>query len=296
MRRVTPLLPVLAVAALLVTGCGSESAGSPSGGAGATPWASASPVSDPGLDGVRITGLSSPTPAGGTSGVSAAYEVVNDSTEALTYTILFDFTTAAGEVMSNLRQTVRDVGPGRTVRRTVDMPPLELGAHDVSQVKVSEVTSVPAAEAPADPGECLSSGINVTVDEGDAAMGLRVVGLWLENCGTADYHVEGYPQLTLLDEDRKPVDGVEILQGSGAITTAVTGSDDPPRPVTLKPGERARSSLVWRNTVEAGLGAVNAPYARVHAKSGAAPVTVTPHLDLGTTGELGVGAWQAEKR
>ncbi|KOU62391.1 lipoprotein [Streptomyces sp. MMG1533] len=302
MRRATPLLPALA-AALLVAGCGSERAGSPGGGAGATPRTPVSPVSDPGLDGVRITGLTLPSPStpgvvSANSSVSAAYEVVNDSSEALTYTILFDFTTATGEVMTNTRQTVHDVGPGRTVRRTVDMP-LTMGSGrdvNVTQVKVSEVTGVPAAEAPAAPGKCPSSGINVTVDEGDAAMGLRVVGLWLENCGTADHHVEGYPQLTLLDEDREPIDSVKILQGSGAITTAVTGTDDPPRPVTLKPGERARAGLVWRNTTEAGLEAVNAPYVRVRAKSGAAPVTVTPHLDLGTTSELGVGPWQAAER
>lgn len=63
--------------------------------------------------------------------------------------------------------------------------------------------------------------------------------------------------------------------------------------MTLKPGERARATLVWRNTVEAGLDAVDAPYVRVRAQSGAAPVTVTPHLDLGTTGKLGVGPWKA---
>ncbi|MFD3613990.1 DUF4232 domain-containing protein [Streptomyces sp. NPDC058676] len=292
MRRATPLLPVLVAAALLVTGCGSETAGSRSTG---TSGSSPSPVTDPGVDGVRITGLSSPSPGSGTSDLSAAYEVVNDDTESLTYTVLFGFTTASGEVMTKLSQTVRDVGPGRTVRRTVDMPTLVPGAHDVTRVKVSEVTGVPAAEAPTEPGDCPSSGINITTDEGDAAMGLRVVGLWLENCGTADYHVEGYPRLALLDEDREPVDGVRILQGSGVITTAVTGSDDPPRPVTLKPGERARASLVWRNTTQAGV-AVNVPYVRVRAKSGAAPFMVTPHLDLGTTGKLGVSPWQAEER
>ncbi|WP_217236101.1 DUF4232 domain-containing protein [Streptomyces sp. AC555_RSS877] len=298
MRRATPLLPVL-VAALLLAGCGSERAGSPGGGAGPTPRSS---VSDPGLDGVRVTGVTLPSPStpgivAAYSPVSAAYEVVNDSSEALTYTILFDFTTAAGQVVTNTRQTVRQVEPGRTVRGTVDMPLLTGGGGDmkVTRAKVSQVTSVLAAEAPAEPGRCPSSGINVTTDEGDAAMGLRVVGLWLENCGTADYHVEGYPQLTLLDEDREPVDGVSILRGSGGITTAVTGSDDPPRPVTLKPGERARASLVWRNTTQGGV-AVNAPYVRVRAKSGAAPVTVTPHLDLGTTGKLGVSPWQAEER
>lgn len=298
MRKATPLLPVL-VAALLLAGCGSEPAGSPGRGAGATPR---TPVSDPGLNGARITGLTLPSPStpgivSAHSPVSAAYEVVNDSSEALTYTILIDFTTAAGQVVTNTRQTVRDVEPGRTVRRTVDMPLLTGGGGDmkVTRAKVSGVTSVPAAEAPAEPGTCPSSGINVTTDEGDAAMGLRVVGLWLENCGTADYHVEGYPLLALLDEDREPVDDVRIVRGSGGITTAVTGSDDPPRPVTLRPGERARASLVWRNTTQAGV-AVNAPYVRVRAKSGAAPVMVTPHLDLGTTGKLGVGPWQAEER
>ncbi|KOG30513.1 DUF4232 domain-containing protein [Streptomyces resistomycificus] len=291
MRRAIPLLPVLVAAVVLTTGCGSERAGSQNTGAGASPQAT---FSDPGLDGVRVTGLTGPTPAGDTSGLSAAYEVANDSAETLTYTVLFDFTTAAGEVMTNLEQTVRDVGPARTVRRTVEMPPLAPGVHDVTRVKVSRVTSVPAAEAPADPGDCPSSGVRITTDEGDAAMGLRVVGLWLENCGTADYRVEGYPQLTVLGEDRKPVDGVRILKGGGGLSG--TGSDDPPRPVTLKPGERARAGLTWRNTTEAGLPAVNAPYVRVRAKSGAAPVLVTPHLDLGSTGKLGVGPWTAEGR
>ncbi|WP_329336526.1 DUF4232 domain-containing protein [Streptomyces sp. NBC_01352] len=303
MRRATPLLPVLVAAALLVTGCGSERAGSPSAGSGATPRSPVSPVSDPGLDGVRVTGVTLPAPptpgiVSAYSPVSATYEVVNDSSEALTYTILFDFTTATGAVMTNTRQTVHDVEPGRTVRRTVEMPLSTMGGGDldVTRVKVSEVTSVPAAEAPAAPDTCPASGVDVTVDEGDAAMGLRVVGLWLRNCGTADYHVEGYPRLTLLDEDREPVEGVRVLKGSGDITSSVTGAEDPPRPVTLKPGERARAVLVWRNTTEAGLEAVNAPFVRVHAKAGAAPATVTPHLDLGTTGKLGVGPWTAQER
>ncbi|CAM5597771.1 hypothetical protein SALBM311S_12413 [Streptomyces alboniger] len=290
MRRATSFLPALAAVALLVTGCGSERAGSQGGGSGTS---SAVPVTDPGTDGVRITGLTLPSTKGA-AGVSAAYEVTNDGTEALTYTVLFDFTTASGEVMTNLHQTVRDVGPGRTVRRTVDMPPPAPGAADVTRVRVADVTSVPAAEAPAEPGDCPQSGIRVTADRGEAAMGLRVVGLWLENCGTSAYQVDGYPRLTLLDDDREPVDGVRILRGSGGITTAVTGIDEPPRPVTLKPGDRARAGLVWRNTVEAGT-AVDVPYVRVRARTGAPPVTVSPHLDLGTTGKLGVGPWRAEE-
>ncbi|MEU8054607.1 DUF4232 domain-containing protein [Microbispora bryophytorum] len=72
--------------------------------------------------------------------------------------------------------------------------------------------------------------------------------------------------------------------------------DDPPQPVTLKPGQSASAGLMWRNTVTAGVGApVNVPYVRVNAKGGARPVMVTPELDLGTTGKLGVSSWTKDE-
>ncbi|MFG2129764.1 DUF4232 domain-containing protein [Streptomyces sp. NPDC048751] len=289
MRRATPLLPALA-AVLLVAGCGSEHADPQGTGSSRSSRSGGqTPVSDPGKDGVRITAMMVPS-GGSTSEVSAAYEVTNDGSQALTYTIVFTFLSADGGAMTNLRRTVGDVAPGKTVRRSVDMGKLPPGASPVTNVKVLEVTSVPADEAPTDVGACPPSGVWVTADQGDAAMGLRVVGLWVENCGTGEYKIEGYPELTLLDEDHKQVDGVKILHGSGGIS-GDPGADDPPRLVTLKPRERARSVIEWRNTTQSGT-AVNAPYVRVVAKPGAAPVMVTPHLDLGTTGKLGVGPWK----
>jgi hypothetical protein len=305
MRTPAPLLPALA-AVLLLSACGSERADAPGTGPGAASPAPRTQVTDPPVDGVRITAVTipaaSPTPTPsdwdvhadrlpGDSGISAAYEVTNDGTEALTYTVLFDFTTSGGEVMDNKRETVRAVGPGRTVRGTVDLGVLAPGASPVTAVRIAEVTKVPADEAPPGADVCPASGIRLTADDGDAAMGLRVVGLRLENCGTKDYTLDGYPQLSLLGQDHRPVDGVKILQGGDSIATG-TGFDDPPRPLTLKHGETAVSGLIWRNTTEAGSAAVTVPYVRVRAKAGAAPVMVTPHLDLGTTGRLGVGAWK----
>ncbi|KUH39775.1 MULTISPECIES: DUF4232 domain-containing protein [Streptomyces] len=304
----TAPLPVsLAAIALLLTACGTERADAGhSGGSTAVPPSSVQ-VDDPGKDGVRITSLTlapaSPSPSPSTpddftvsadslaadSGVSAAYEVTNDGTETLTYSIVFTFMSRDGGAMANQTATVRDVGPGKTVRGTVRAGVLPPTTPRVTQAKVLEVTKVPAGEAPAEAGSCPSSGIRVSADEGDAAMGLRVVGLHLDNCGTRPYTVEGYPLLELLGEDRKPVDGVRILQGSGEITTGA-GPDRQPRPVTLGPGESAIASLVWRNTTESGA-PVNVPYVRVRAKAGADPVTVTPNLDLGTTGKLGVKPW-----
>ncbi|MFH8476901.1 DUF4232 domain-containing protein [Streptomyces sp. NPDC018000] len=300
MRKVTSLLPGLA-ALLLLTACGSEQAGAP----GAAAPASGTAVTAPPVDGVRITSVSiplgTPTPSSdgfsvhadplptGDSGISAAYEVTNSGTEALTYTILFDFTTDAGEVMSNSHETVRSVGPGATVRGTVRLGVPAPGASPVTRVKVARVTKVPAAEAPPASGECPPSGIRLFTDDGDAAMGLRVVGLHLENCGKRDYSLDGYPLLELLDKDLSPVQGVRIVHGSGGISTG-TGFDEPSRPLVLKPGESALSGLMWRNTTESGT-AVNVPYVRVRAEQGADPVTVTPHLDLGTTGKLAVRAW-----
>ncbi|MDX3530847.1 DUF4232 domain-containing protein [Streptomyces sp. ID05-39B] len=304
MRRPAPLLLPALAAALLLSACGTERADTAAGGPGAGTPSPATQVNDPGIDGVRIISVTIPSPSPSperslsvtadrlpsVSGISAAYEVTNQGTEAMTYTIIVNFTNGAGEVMANKRETVPAVGAGKTVRGTVRLEGVTPGSSSVTRAAVSDVTKVPADEAPAETGDCPASGVRVFADQGDAAMGLRVVGLHLQNCGTRDYSVHGYPLLELLDDNREPVDGVEILKGSGEITTGA-GPDEAPEPVTLKPGETALASLVWRNTTELGT-PVNVPYVRVRAKEGADPVVVTPGLDLGTTGKLGVRPWK----
>ncbi|UDL97532.1 DUF4232 domain-containing protein [Streptomyces longhuiensis] len=308
MRRPASLLPVLAATALLLTACGTQHAGPGNPTADAAEPPPRKQVDDPGKNGVRITSLTlpsaSPSPRRTTSvsadslpadsGILAAYEVTNNTAKSLTYSVVFTFMSSDGGAVANQTTTVRDVGPGKTVRGTVHAGELPPAAPRVTQAKVLEATTVPAGEAPAEPGTCPASGIRVSADKGDAAMGLRVVGLHLDNCGKRDYTVDGYPLLELLDDGLDPVDGIEILDGSGGITTGA-GPDEPPRHVTLEPGESATASLVWRNTTEAGT-AVNVPHVRVRAKAGADPVTVTPHLDLGTTGKLGVRPWAKAER
>lgn len=306
----TPFLSALAATALLLTACGTERPSAGGTGADAVASQDGTRIDDPVKDGVRITSLTlpsaSPSPTrshsvsaerlttGSDPGVSAAYEVTNEGTGTLTYSVVFTFMSGDGGAVTNRTETVRDVGPGQTVRGTVRAGELPPTAPRVTQVEVLEVTKVPAGEAPAEPGTCPASGIRVSADEGNAAMGLRVVSLRLDNCGTRAYTVEGYPLLELLDDGLEPVDGVEILDGSGEITTGA-GPDEPPRPVTLEPGESATAGLVWRNTTEFGT-PVNVPHVRVRAKEGADPVTVTPHLDLGTTGKLGVRPWEEAER
>ncbi|MFE9911667.1 DUF4232 domain-containing protein [Streptomyces clavifer] len=304
--RTAPFLAAVAATTLLLTACGTEGPGTAGTGAADAPVRTQ--VDDPGKDGVRITSLTlpsvSPSPRRShsvstgslatDSGVVAAYEVTNEGSESLTYSVVFTFMSSDGGGMANQTATVRDVRPGKTVRGTVRAGELPPTAPRVTQAEVLQVTKVPASEAPAEAGTCPESGIRVSADEGDAAMGLRVVGLHLDNCGTREYTVEGYPLLELLDDSLEPVDGVEILDGSWGITTGA-GDDKQPRPVTLGPGESATAGLVWRNTTEPGT-SVNVPHVRVRAKAGADPVTVTPGLDLGTTGKLGVRPWVKAER
>lgn len=296
-------MSAVGVTALLLTGCGTEHAGAGTSGAPASVPPSRPQVEDPGKDGVRITSLTlasaSPTPTRRTSvsadslaldsGVVAFFEVTNEGTEALTYSVVVAFMSSDGGVLANQTATVRDVGPGKTVRGTVRSGQVPPSAPRVTGAKVLKVTKIPASEAPAEPGACPTSGIRVSADNGDAAMGLRVVGLHLDNCGTRNYTVEGYPLLELLDGSFKTVHGIKALHGSSEISTGA-GPDEQPRPVTLRPGESATAALVWRNTTESGT-PVNAPFVRVRAKTGTAPVTLTLNLDLGTTGRLGVKPW-----
>ncbi|MDH6579161.1 DUF4232 domain-containing protein [Kitasatospora sp. MAP5-34] len=307
MRGYLLTLPVALAGALLLTGCGSQQAGSQSGGrppasgarpgevsCGAQPSDAQSATgtralpgdsSGPAKDGVRITA---------SSGACAEFEVTNSEPEPFTYSVTFEFRSGSGEALATAKQTVASVGPGRTVKSSVNGGPLP-NAGGKPQVRIAEVRSVPSSEASAEAGPCPQSGVRVYADDADAAMGLRALSLHLENCGTATSRLNGYPQLQLLDERHAAVDTVKILQGGSTIATG-TGADGTPEPLVLKPGERAYAVLVWRNTVEAGAGSpVDAPYLRVRAKPGSDPVMVIPELDLGTTGQLGVGPWKKDE-
>lgn len=147
---------------------------------------------------------------------------------------------------------------------------------------------------------CPPSGVQVTVGDVDASMGLRVMGVRLTNCSTQTYTVTGYPEVTLLDEDQQPFD-VQVLHGAEPITSnqgfcTPTGQFDAgPQPVTLAPGEQAFSSLVWRNLTTDELDRlVNATSLLVAPAAGDTPQELDPSggIDLGTTGRLGVSAWQ----
>ncbi|WP_234337270.1 DUF4232 domain-containing protein [Kitasatospora phosalacinea] len=249
------------------------------------------------------------------------YEVTNRGAEAVDVSVLFGWSGSGERLSDNLSAVQRGLAPGASVRGRLPLagapaqPDLPVGAQptftDVPDgvvprsagpsgsarpapgVKVVQVRSVPTAEAPSEGGACPASGVRVYADRGDAAMGLRVVGLHLENCGAAELLLDGYPQVQVLDEAHAPVASVRVLEGGAAIATG-TGADAPARRFTVPPGGKARSTLVWRNTNDASSDPVNAPYARVRATPGAAPVMVTPELDLGTTGRLGVGAWVPE--
>ncbi|MEU6551652.1 DUF4232 domain-containing protein [Streptomyces sp. NPDC046915] len=220
------------------------------------------------------------------------FQVTNHATKPFTYTIGFAFVSDAGAPSADTYRIVPNVRPGRTVTGTVGTSDLPPGARGWSGVRITKVRGVPVDEAPAPGGPCPSSGLRLYADEGDAAMGLRVVGLHLVNCGPRPQRLTGYPRLSLLDEDHRPVDGVRILRGGSAIASG-TGADGPARPLSLKPGQSAHAGLVWRNTVLSGT-AVNVPYVRVWAKPGASPVMVTPELDLGTTGKVAVGPWKRD--
>ncbi|WP_406201938.1 DUF4232 domain-containing protein [Streptomyces sp. NBC_01017] len=261
-----------------------------------TPLPLPSSTDGPGEDGVKVTGLYAwGQDSGCDADFSAEFEVTNQGTQAATYTVTISFLSASGGAVDNVDQTVASVAPGRTVKAAVAMTKTAGHAPEVTGAEVLKVRSVPVGEASSASGACPASGVHVYADRGDAAMGLRVVGLHLVNCGTRTYELNGYPRLEVLDADHDIVDGVRILQGTDRISTGTGGTGRPQR-VTLRPGEAAQSTLAWRNTTEAGVGdPVNAPYVRVRAKQGADPVTVMPELDLGTTGKLGVGPWKKDE-
>ncbi|MCL8016622.1 DUF4232 domain-containing protein [Streptomyces sp. AS02] len=311
--RTSPAVPAVSAAlagVLLLAACGSERpseasagpevpcpSGFAQGGGGASGMPTPLPLPSPDATAeseVKVTALYAwGNDSGCESDFSAAFEVTNSGTEKATYTVTLGFFASSGSIVDHVERTIAPVAPGRTVKGSAGLGRSLGDAPDVSNVKVEKVRSVLTDEASSASGPCPASGVHVYADDGDAAMGLRVVGLHLVNCGTRPYELNGYPELEILDEDHDNVDSVRILHGTDRISTGV-GGDGGPQPVVLRPGEAAQTTLAWRNTTEFGE-PVNAPYVRVRARQGARPVMVVPELDLGTTGKLGVGPWKKDE-
>lgn len=290
MRRHQLVLPAAALGALLLAACGTQHAGArppaavpdPSGAGSCDAAGSAAPSPETQSsedDGVRLVG----------GAACPAFEVTNTTGHTATFTITYDLMTESGEALTSGHETVPSLRPGGTVRR----PVVNSEEDGATHVRILTVRSVPTAEAPSSAGPCPPSGVRVYADRGDAAMGLRVVGVHLQNCGTHDYRLDGYPQTQVLDAKHAAVGSVRIVHGADPLANG-TGADATPRPLVLRPGEGAFAELAWRNTTLAGSDPVNAPYVRVVPRPGAAAVMVTPELDLGTTGKLAVGAWQSD--
>ncbi|WP_328493064.1 DUF4232 domain-containing protein [Streptomyces sp. NBC_00414] len=149
------------------------------------------------------------------------------------------------------------------------------------------VTPEPSPPAPALQAEgCPKSGLRFTADEGDAAMGLRAMGLDVTNCGDSPHKLNGYPAVTVLDGSGEPFPGVRTVEGTDQVFMA---PEDPgPRSLTLAPGDSAHASLYWRMHNTDGV------YLRVAPKKGDDTVTVQPPypLDIGPENILGTTAWQ----
>ncbi|WP_433466084.1 DUF4232 domain-containing protein [Spirillospora sp. CA-128828] len=142
------------------------------------------------------------------------------------------------------------------------------------------------------PPTCTPDGVSVSMDEPDAAMGLRAATITLRNCGGRPYRLNGYPSLRVLDENRQPFN-VDVVRGTTQI------KDGGPKPLTIRPGEAAVFGIVWRNLVtEATTEAVTGRYLEVRPAPGR-PVVVIPSngpLDLGNTGRLEETAWRPPRR
>ncbi|MFG1652751.1 DUF4232 domain-containing protein [Micromonospora sp. NPDC049275] len=153
------------------------------------------------------------------------------------------------------------------------------------------VTAAPSASI--DPlANCPASGVRIRSTGGDAAMGLRALGVELINCGGRPYQLNGYPVLWVLDEQRKPII-LSVVNGAKEITS---GFDQPPKPVTLQWGERAVATVLWRNLVtDSEVVATAGAYLTVAPAAGQPAQEIDPDgpVDVGNTGRIGVSAWRA---
>jgi predicted small lipoprotein YifL len=156
------------------------------------------------------------------------------------------------------------------------------------------LTAVTASARPTDPPQvpslahqCALTGASIVVGIADAAMGQRLTTLVLTNCGSESYRLDGYPQLTVLDQDRRPV-AVAVARAS-----MIQGVVDPgPKPIVLAPQASAITKLTWRSTVLIGEPDATGSYIAV-SPGQQHPMQIVPvRVDDGTTAQIAATAWE----
>ncbi|MDH6703939.1 hypothetical protein P3T27_000640 [Kitasatospora sp. MAA19] len=180
------------------------------------------------------------------------------------------------------------IGPAPTTRaRTTPAPTGPVPTRPMSDT----LTGIPLpAPTPTPTPVCSPEGVMMAAGEVEAAMGLRAMTVRLTNCGTRPYRLNGHPGVRVLGAERAPLD-IGVRQGAAGIAT-VEGFDAPGSPLTLQPQEAAEFKLLWRNTVAAGDRAPDdGRYLDIAPQPGRPRLAVPAHLDLGTTGRLGISAW-----
>ncbi|SHN47745.1 Protein of unknown function [Cryptosporangium aurantiacum] len=150
------------------------------------------------------------------------------------------------------------------------------------------ITATTPGAAPSGP-QCLAPGVEVSIGETNGAMGLRMVGLTLRNCGTDVYRVEGYPVITVLDEERNPLD-VAVLHGTEHVHR-MEHFAGPPEVLDVPPGGTVGAALVWRNLTTDAATVARGAYLRVAPATGQPAHTLEFPVDPGNTGRLAVSPW-----
>lgn len=135
-----------------------------------------------------------------------------------------------------------------------------------------------------EPAGCLGTGVTVKSGPVEAALGHRAIVLTLTNCGTTPRTLTGYPEVRLLDKEKRPM-AVEVEHGTSymAIDPGVSAQ-------TIQPGATLLSVVSWSNTVTVGSPEAGA-YVTVAAAKGDPEQRITVDTDLGTTGKLTLTAW-----
>ncbi len=138
-----------------------------------------------------------------------------------------------------------------------------------------------------EPAGCLETGVTVKSGPVEAALGHRAIVVTLTNCGTAPRTLTGYPEVRLLDKEKRPM-AVEVDHG-----TSYMAIDPGAAPQTVQPGGTLVSVVAWSNTVTVGSPEAGA-YVTVAAAKGDPEQRITVDTDLGTTGKLTLTAWNPE--